>query len=258
MDGLRTRAETALRSAQAVGLLVSVRDAVEGELALAAGADLIDIKEPNNGPLGAASPAIVESVLGAIGGRAPVSAALGELADWADSPWARCDWAAIAPRAAAGGLALAKLGLAGCAADPRWRETWRAAIARQPARTAPVAVVYADWRTAVAPAPEAVLQQAQRLGCRAVLVDTFDKTGGRLSDHWPLDGVADFVRQVRSSGQKVVLAGSLALECLPEVLALEPDYLAVRGAVCVGGRGGRISPQRVRRLARAVAGGGGA
>ena len=37
-----------------VGLLVSVRDAAEAELALAGGADVIDVKEPNRGSLGAA------------------------------------------------------------------------------------------------------------------------------------------------------------------------------------------------------------
>ena len=37
------------------GLLVSVRSASEARVALAAGVDVIDVKEPNRGSLGAAS-----------------------------------------------------------------------------------------------------------------------------------------------------------------------------------------------------------
>ncbi len=39
-------------------LLVSVRSAAEAEIALSAGADLIDVKEPSRGSLGAADPAV--------------------------------------------------------------------------------------------------------------------------------------------------------------------------------------------------------
>src|SRR5947209_19533370 len=62
-------------------LLVSVRDAVEAAAALAGGANLIDIKEPSRGPLGRADLAVTAAVLQAVGGRVPVSAALGELRD---------------------------------------------------------------------------------------------------------------------------------------------------------------------------------
>ena len=60
-------------------LLVSVRDAAEAEAALAGGADLIDVKEPSRGPLGRADAGVIRYVVKAVGGRAPVSAALGEL-----------------------------------------------------------------------------------------------------------------------------------------------------------------------------------
>ena len=40
-------------------LLLSVRNALEANLALEAGVDLIDIKEPSAGPLGAASAAVI-------------------------------------------------------------------------------------------------------------------------------------------------------------------------------------------------------
>ena len=65
-------------------LLVSVRSADEARTALAAGVDLIDVKEPARGSLGAASPGVVADVVGAVAGRVPVSAALGELFEAGD------------------------------------------------------------------------------------------------------------------------------------------------------------------------------
>src|SRR6266446_1591994 len=59
-------------------LLVSVRDADEATVALAAGAGLIDVKDPDLGALGKADDAIIRAVIDRVAGRAPVSAALGE------------------------------------------------------------------------------------------------------------------------------------------------------------------------------------
>ena len=62
-------------------LLVSVRSAAEAEAALAGGAAVIDVKEPARGALGRADDAVIADVVRAVAGRAPVSAALGELRD---------------------------------------------------------------------------------------------------------------------------------------------------------------------------------
>ena len=44
-------------------LLVSVRDALEARVAMGAGVDLIDVKEPRRGSLGRASNSVVAAVL---------------------------------------------------------------------------------------------------------------------------------------------------------------------------------------------------
>ena len=59
-------------------LPVSVRSAAEAEAALAGGAAVIDVKEPDRGVLGRADGAVIAAVAGAAAERAPVSAALGE------------------------------------------------------------------------------------------------------------------------------------------------------------------------------------
>ena len=117
----------------------------------------------------------------------------------------------------------------------------------------PVAVVYADWRAAGALEPNRILVAAEPLGCAAVLVDTFDKSAGRLLDLWDLNSLSRFTASIQRREMRVVLAGSLDMDSVPIVASLGPDYVAVRGAVCQGGRTGRLVGDRVRNVARLLA-----
>ena len=224
-------------------LLVSVRSREEAEAALSAGADILDVKEPLRGSLGRAEPRVIDEVLAVAGGRVPVSAALGELAEFDD-------W--IVPP----GLAWFKLGLAG-RAKADWQSRWQRAVenARPPCGgPSPVAVVYADWRSAEAPSPKDVLTAGKQLGCTAALLDTFHKSRGAILDLWRPGEVAEFIRSARGLGMLAVVGGSLSAQRLPAMLELSPDVVAVRGAACEGGRDGSLCLERVRRLREIVRG----
>ncbi len=157
-------------------LLVSVRSAAEAEAALAGGAALIDVKEPDRGALGRADDTVIADVVRAVAGRAPVSAALGELHD--------------GPPALVASLrqmSFVKCGLAGCAAEesPSWPAQMEA-LAEAVWKVNPlckVAVVaYADWRRARAPAPDEVCAFASRRPGWGFLLDTWGKDGLTLLD----------------------------------------------------------------------------
>ncbi len=240
------------------GLLVSVRNAEEAATAVLAGADLIDVKEPLAGSLGAASPDAVADVMLTVGGRRPTSIAPGELRE-------NVAWSQYAERLSQVNLPrFVKFGLAGC-----WRprpdkerdeliERWRTALAPLPATVGPVAVLYADWQAAESPPPEIILHCAKELHCRALLIDTFDKRGPGLLGVLPLDELADCVRAARDADMLVVLGGQIREEYLVRLLAMEPDYIAVRGAVCRGDRTGAVDRARVEhfrsRMIRAASG----
>jgi uncharacterized protein (UPF0264 family) len=219
-------------------LLVSVRDRDEAAIALEAGAQLIDVKEPRRGSLGRAEAQTIRSVSALVAGRVPVSAALGELLEHPGSK----SFSSVKY------VKYAKLGMAACADVSNWEQMWADVLARLPATTTAVAVSYADWREARAPSPPQILHGAVRLGCQVVLVDTFHKSNGGLLDHMAPPELADFVEAARASGMLVVLAGSLCRRSVPRVLPLSPDYVAVRGAVCDGTREGRIRGDRIRDL----------
>jgi uncharacterized protein (UPF0264 family) len=219
-------------------LLVSVRDAAEAQIAVTSGADLVDVKEPGRGSLGAADAATIRAVVEQVAGRVPISAALGELEEGRS----------LDP-SLAGDVRYAKYGLAGFGRKSDWLRRWKAAIDGLPRGVVGVAVVYADWRRAAAPEPWEVISRAAAIGCGAVLIDTFDKTRGSLVRQMPIAQLARWVAAVRADGLVSVVAGSLRAADFDDVLALGCNYLAVRGAACAGDRTGHIERERVQRLA---------
>jgi (5-formylfuran-3-yl)methyl phosphate synthase len=240
------------RNSQLPGLLISVRDVAEALAALEAGADVIDVKEPTRGSLGAADSATLAAIAKAVNGRAPVTAAMGELRDLA-TPEGLLNVDRIPP-----GVALFKIGLAGCIRIIDWGARWRDAIAALCNNNAssspqPVAVVYADWQSAGAPSPDDVLHAGVHLACPALLIDTWNKSAGSLFNHFRKDDLHSLLDRARSQNLLVVLAGSLDGESFDEAVQLSPDLVAVRTAACDAGRNGRISTSRVHDLKRSIA-----
>jgi (5-formylfuran-3-yl)methyl phosphate synthase len=222
------------------GLLVSVRSADEAAAALAGGADLIDVKEPARGPLGAADLDVIRDVVQCVAERAPVSAALGE---WVE-PGAP-DWRAVAEL----GVAYLKWGLAGF--DQARFDELLERKSLCPPTTKMVPVAYGDWQRAHSPSPQALADLAVRGGFAAFLLDTWGKDASTLLDWIPRPDVEALTRFLQSAGVSVALAGSLGLNEIEHLLPAQPNWFAVRGAVCSGGRReGAIDSDRVGLIAR--------
>src|SRR5207302_6134760 len=154
--------------------LVSVRSADEAQVALDGGASIIDVKEPSLGSLGRASEAAIAAVVNRVARRIPISAALGDL----DEHRAEC-----LENPSLAGLNYVKWGLAG--AGPRWQQMLLNAASTcqffSPS-CLPVAVAYADWQTAQAPTPDAVLAFVRNHSWPIFLLDTWQKDGRTLLD----------------------------------------------------------------------------
>lgn len=229
-------------------LLVSVRDPVEAQAALVGGCDVLDIKEPAAGALGRATWNVMADIARTAHAQSPqcrISAALGELADWTD--------ASSPPsgdqRTACSMLSYVKLGLAQMGGRESLAQRF-AAVADSINQTASpqlswVAVVYADWQLAEAPAPQSVLTlidslRADRgLEFGGVLVDTFTKSERRLFDFVSHTELSDWRQAAHERGLLFAIAGRLRTSDLPRALVIKPDIIAVRSAVC--GLGDRMN-----------------
>ena len=223
-------------------LLVSVRSAAEVAAAVRGGADIVDAKEPSRGSLGAVTPRVLHEIARAVAGRVPLSIALGDPAAPAEA--ARAVSTALEAAAPWAGPLYLKLGLA------RARHLEAAADAGTGARV--IVTAYADHTAASAPAREVAVRLAAEAGAHGVLLDTWAKDGRTLFDHVSVTALRAWIDRCRAHGLLVALAGSLDHGGVRRAAVLGPDVVGVRGAACSGGRGGRVDPERVRRLRAAL------
>jgi uncharacterized protein (UPF0264 family) len=268
------------------GLLVSVRSPEEAAVALTGGAQLIDVKEPANGSLGRADDQTISSVLECVASRRPVSAALGELADYGATQYAATQELPFFrdPR-----LTFVKWGLAGCGQrreeeideateyqkSPRYfnahalhltaHSSWQTRLGDEigrPGQPQTVHVAYADWQCARAPRVHEVAAFACRKAGNVLLIDTHCKESASLRTgawrHRPtlLDWLAPeeisaLCGQCHAAGVRIALAGSLGFAEIEQLRCAQPDWFAVRGAVCDNhDRQGSIDADKVRRLVK--------
>jgi dihydroneopterin aldolase len=205
--------------------LASVTGADEALTALAHGADIIDLKDVSTDALTGRPVADVRAVVEAVAGRRPVSAVAGT------PGMPPRDMTAAAEAVAAAGADFVKLALP---PEPHAAETMRglSALAK---RVKLVGVLFADMER-----DETLAALMAQCGFYGVMLDTARKGGGRLLDHMDIAALSRFVASARNNQLTVGLAGSLEPPDIPRLLLLAPDILGFRGALCAGGRDGRI------------------
>ncbi len=214
--------------------LASVSSPEEASLALAAGVDIIDLKDPSSGALGALPLATVAAAVERIAGRRPCSATIGDLPNQVDRV------TEAVTNVAATGVDIVKVGIF----DPAGAHAVLGSLeplAKNDTRI--VVVLFADRQADVS-----LLPIIAAVGCLGVMLDTAAKGSGSLRkfmDHQTLDR---FVRQSRAFGLLTGLAGSLASQDIAPLLKLDPDFLGFRGALCRGAA--RTQDLDVQKLAQ--------
>lgn len=229
-----------------IRMLASVRDLDEARIVFDAGVDLIDLKQPADGALGALPPAVIREVVAFVGGRALTSATAGNI-----EPDAQAVQAAMAIIAATG-VDYVKAGLfpAGWQQGGRDYAAVHACLSGLTplAGTRRIAVMFGD----LAP-PLDLVDAVADAGFDGVMVDTALKTGHSLPDVAGSDWLAAFVGRTRARGLLCGLAGSLRRAHIDSLVPLGADYLGFRGALCAGqARAQRLEADAVRRVSEAL------
>jgi uncharacterized protein (UPF0264 family) len=225
-------------------LLASVRSHDEAFDAARAGADLIDLKEPNAGALGGLSIGDIARIVRELRARYPVkpiSATIGDL-----PPEALDEIAARVIDVSDTGVDYVKVGVTPGPAARRCLEQ----LANLPAAVVPVLLCDGGLEGEL-------VAHAASLGFVGVMFDTSTKDGSTLFDHVDSDSLARWLRLVRQQSAMCGLAGSLGLAQLEQIRALAPDVAGFRTALCVDGRRSRLDPQRVADWADALHSGSG-
>jgi len=227
-------------------LLISVTNVQEALAALAGGADIIDVKNPREGSLGASTPEVIRQVRQCVPASCELSATIGDVPNLPGTV------ALAALGAAVCGVDYVKVGLFGVQtldeAVHLLRQVNQAVKDWDPV-TRVIAAGYADADEIGAILPHEVPVAAAMAGVDGAMLDTARKGEGGLLTLLSLDELHHFVSACRQAGLLCALAGSLDEADLPAVQSLEADIVGFRSAVCQGDRiSGRIDSQKVRRL----------
>lgn len=199
-------------------LLASVTNVEEALIALESGADIIDLKNPAEGALGALPLSVIHDVVKAVDRRKPISATVGDLPMCPDQIVARVT------QTAATGVDFVKIGMFGTQGH---LECVKAMQPISSQGVSIVAVMFADE------APDMRLLPAlEANGFKGVMLDTARKDGKRLLDWMTQAALADFVRSGERLGLMTGLAGALRHDDVPLLTPLNADYLGFRSALC--------------------------
>ena len=211
-------------------MLASVADAAEAEAVLQLGADVVDLKDPRRGALGAVPLDAARAAIAAIARQSETSAALG------DPPYDEDALLAGARALAAMGVDYVKL-----AVDAPTLDRLGDSLSGLARDVGVVGMMFADEK------PDfALLARLSALGFKGAMLDTRDKTRGRLIAHLDVVSLSQFCSECRALNLMSGLAGSLEAPDVPRLLLLGPDVLGFRGALCrAHDRKDAIDPQAV-------------
>ncbi|HII02085.1 TPA: (5-formylfuran-3-yl)methyl phosphate synthase [Methanosarcinaceae archaeon] len=226
-------------------LLVSPINREEAIIASKGGADIVDVKNPKEGSLGANFPWVIRDVKEAVNGRQPISATIG---DFNYKP-GTASLAALG--AAASGADYVKVGLYDIQTEEQALELLTrivTAVKDYDPRKRVVASGYSDYARINSISPMLLPAIAAEAGADVVMVDTGIKDGKSTFEFMNEEELTNFVNLGHKNRLEVAIAGSLKFEDLDVLEAIGPDIIGVRGMVCGGDRSNAIKQDLVEKL----------
>jgi uncharacterized protein (UPF0264 family) len=229
-------------------LMISVTTEEEARQALRGGAEILDVKNPGEGSLGAQSPDVIRNIKALLSGNTEISAAIGDMPNLPGT-------AALAGLGAAVcGAHYVKVGLYGA------RSEADAEILLSQVKNAVrdfdasvIAASYADFRRTGTLNPECLPAIAASAGVGGCLLDTAVKDGHTLFDFLQPATIRLLAERAHDKGLMFGLAGALRAKDIPLARELGADVVGIRTAACRGNRrDGVLEFGLVQKLHRAI------
>ncbi len=232
-------------------VLISPMNEKEASEAIAGGADIIDVKNPQEGALGANFPWVIKRIREITPKNIQVSCALGDVPNLPGS----ISLAALG--AASLGVDYIKVGLYGFKTPKEavflLENVNKAAKVYNP-KIKVAAAGYADAERIGALDPLLIPEIASLAHIDLAMIDTAIKDGKTLFNFLTAKQLEKFVDGAHKLGLEAALAGSLRKQDLPVVYGLGADVAGLRGAACTNSDrdNGQITRKLVQELVETV------
>jgi (5-formylfuran-3-yl)methyl phosphate synthase len=200
------------------GMLASVNSVAEAKIVLDAGVDIIDIKNPHEGALGALKPEEVKSIVEFVNGEVLTSATIGDVTS--DDPELLNYIISMSET----GVDYVKVGVFDKQPSEYFINTIRVA-ASQGIKL--VIVLFAENYQQVDS-----VRSLMQSGISGIMLDTKEKNGKSLKTILNNNELEKFVETAKEFGLLTGLAGSLKFDDIEQLLPIKSDYLGFRGALC--------------------------
>ncbi len=232
-------------------LLISPVDEQEALETILGGADIVDVKNPKEGPLGASFPWIIKRIRTITPKDVEVSCTLGDMPNLPGS----ISLAALG--AASTGVNYVKASLYGLKTKEDAVYLMQSVVKAVKDYDSAIKVVvagYADAERIGSIRPQLIPRVAYDSGCDLAMLDTAVKDGKTLFDFLTVNQLRTFVDETHGYGLQAALAGSLKREHLVPLCSLGVDIIGLRGAACTGGDrlNGRITREAVAEIVHIV------
>jgi hypothetical protein len=221
-------------------LLVSPRDIPEARKSLTA--DIIDVKKPSEGSLGANFPWVIREIKSL--STKPVSAAIGDF----DYKPGGASLAAYG--AACSGADYIKVGLMFDGIDKASDliESVVKAVKDEFPKKRVVISAYSDYLRLGSISPFDMAPLVREAGADLAMIDTGIKDGKSTFDFMDEATLTRFTWKNHDLGIGTAIAGALKMEDIPMLKRINPDIIGVRGMVCGGDRNASIREELVQKL----------
>ena len=231
-------------------ILASIKSVDEIEAAVRGGADIIDLKNPEEGSLGAAAPWDIKTLKDQYNDQI-ISAAIGDFPNLPNTA------ALAALGAAVSGADYVKIGLLGAenAADAlKVMKNVTKAVKNYNPDIFVVGAGYADYQKVNSINPLDLPEILHEAKADIVMIDTAIKDGNTLFSYFDTSALRIFVESAHSNGLQAALAGSLSISHIPILKEIRTDVIGFRTAICDNGNrvSGVLSPEKVREIMEIV------
>ena len=214
-------------------LLISPTTVDEARLVAEAGCEIVDIKNVDEGSLGAQPPWVIRQIISDIRSdprnQSQVSVAIGDLPNKPGTiSLAAYGAAQLAPNYIKAGLRDAT-----CLADTAAMSHAMVKGIRMVSDAIQIVISgYADYQRFGGVSEMDIITAANDSGADVVMLDTLIKDGKSLFDVLSVDAIKAFVDIAHQKGLQVALAGSISMAHIDQLKAIGPDIIGLRGAVC--------------------------